>query len=97
MMIPRAKSVAKWLIKNSLPCGIVALLERCRVYLDTSFANEEATLDALASEIGLINPLEQPRASWVVDIGASDGVSQSSTNKYAYIYGWSGCMIECDS
>ena len=96
-MLSRAKSATKWLIKNSLPYGIVAGFERRSECRDTSFANEEATLDALAREIGLINLLEQPRASWVVDIGASDGVSKSSTKKFAYNYGWSGCMIECDS
>jgi hypothetical protein len=90
-------AIVKSLLKNTAPYGVVTGFERRRQISDTSFANEEATLDKLAREIGLAPPLGSPERGWVVDIGASDGVAQSSTKKFAYEYGWNGCMIECDS
>lgn len=65
------------------------------VFSDTSFANEESVLYGFAKALRL---QEKPSDNcWAVDIGASDGIDQSSIKKFAYSLRWNACLIEYDS
>lgn len=56
---------------------------------DVSFAGEYGCLASIVDQLGLLN-------GFVVDIGASDGVSQSSTLGFLKRPGWTGLAIEGD-
>jgi hypothetical protein len=58
-------------------------------YENQSFAGERETLERLAELVGL-------HAGFVVDIAASDGVSQSSTIGFFASSGWRGLAVEMD-
>ena len=58
--------------------------------LDNSFANEFLTAKSILDNIVLQN-------NYLVDIGAADGIHQSSTSKFLDMYKWSGTLFEYDS
>ena len=83
-------------VKNILPFWFV--VNRRRRDVDSSFANEESMLLKLSHDIGLFDVAKyDPNDLWIVDIGASNGFTQSSSRRFAYFFNWNSCLVECDS
>lgn len=57
---------------------------------DNSFANEAATLEKILHQLEI-------KEKFLVDIGAADGIRQSSTARFLNNLGWAGALIEYDS
>jgi hypothetical protein len=57
---------------------------------DNSFANEGAVIQENFEQLKI-------EKGFLVDIGAADGIRQSSTNRFLRTNNWSGLLIECDS
>jgi len=61
-----------------------------KIGLDNSFAGEYSALETIASKAGI-------KHGYCVDIGAGDGINQSSTHGFLIREGWTGLVIEMDS
>jgi hypothetical protein len=56
---------------------------------DNSFANEFGTIDQTLKKLRI-------HGGFLVDIGAADGIRQSSTSNFLNKITWSGLLLECD-
>jgi hypothetical protein len=68
--------------------GVTNMLKISR--RDNSFANEYKIIDKILAKIHAENKV-------LVDIGASDGITQSSTSKLLFDHGYSGFLFELSS
>ena len=73
-----------WLVRKNTE----TLINRTKIVRkDNSFANESETLEAIFTNINV-------QERFLVDIGASDGIRQSSTSLFLVKYGWKGALFE---
>lgn len=76
-----------WLIRKSAEL----LVNRLKVVrIDNSFANETETIEKILSKLTI-------ECNFLVDIGAADGVRQSSTVSFFNRLDWNGALFEYDS
>jgi hypothetical protein len=77
----------RWLIRKN----IELLVNRMKVVReDNSFANESAAIEQIFEKLVI-------EEKYLVDIGAADGIRQSSTALFLNERGWSGTLFEFDS
>lgn len=86
----RTKSSLKtlrWMLRKCLELFI----NRMKIVRkDNSFANEATTLEDVLNQF-------HPKGKFLVDIGAADGIRQSSTAHFLNNLGWGGALFEYDS
>ncbi len=77
----------RWLVRKSLE----SLINRMKLVRgDNSFANESIELKKILDTLDIED-------NYLVDIGAADGIRQSSTSMFINEYGWSGTLFEYDA
>lgn len=80
-------SPLSWIIRKNIE---LIINQMKIVRSDNSFANEAATLNELLEKLEINN-------KFLVDIGAADGIRQSSAVMFLVKYYWSGALFESDS
>lgn len=81
--MPNLKSM-RWLVRRTVELFISRLKI---VRKDNSFANESEIIEKIVNQIEL-------RDNFLVDIGAADGIRQSSTSHHLNRLGWTGALFE---
>ncbi len=77
----------RWIIRKS----VESLVNRMKVVRDdNSFANESATIQEILEKLQIQN-------KYLVDIGAADGISQSSTSLFLNKFAWGGALFEYEA
>lgn len=75
-----------WMIRKN----VEILINRMKIVRkDNSFANEAGTLEEILKKLDL-------QSQYLVDIGAADGIRQSSTAHFLNNRGWIGALFEYD-
>lgn len=83
---PELKPI-RWVFRKNLEM-LVTRLKIVRT--DNSFANESENIERTLREIGVSD-------KYLVDIGAADGIRQSSTSLFLNKLGWTGALFEFNS